>query len=78
MTWLSEIEDINREVREDMRTPDNVETRTERMARVIRELVGYIQKVEYNSDALGCAYISCARDDLPEDVKEIIDENRIG
>jgi len=43
--WLSKIEAENRGYRKVMRLSDN-ETKSERMARVIRELVLYISQIE--------------------------------
>ena len=42
------------------------------MVRIIRKLVNYIKNIEYHSDALGSAHINYLRDDLPDEVKELI------
>ena len=77
MTWLSEIEQNNKESREEMEAIFEVplvETPQERMARVIRELVRFIRVLRATDDQ---KEIAIAHDSIcSPDAKEILNDSK--
>jgi len=74
MTWLSEIEDNNRFIRTCMRTPES-ETRSDRMARVIREQNRYILYLEGLLKWVASPHRTITRESyLSPDAKELLDD----
>lgn len=75
--WLSEIEETLRVFREEGVFPDG-EVPEERMARVIRELVGILKLAKGLWDIGGeknCCAVCDAMINLSPDAKELLDEN---